>query len=275
MVNARPDHRQFIFRTALLAAGALAGVGLLAPIVAPHAPDAVDSSKVLLAPNGEFWLGTDHLGRCVLSRLLNGARTSLSLSLAVVAISAVFGGLLGLIAAVAGGLVRASILKVLDVFLIVPGLIFSLVIAGLLGTGLLNLIVALAAVGWIRFARVSYTVALSINEREFVTAARAMGASRTHVLLTHLWPNVLPHLLILSSLSLGHTILSISALSFLGLGVQPPTPEWGAMLYQARTYLNVAPHLALASGAAIFFTVLLFLSIGRLGNDLLLRFRSV
>lgn len=251
-----------ISKFSFFAAGTLVFVAVFAPLVAPHAPNEINAETILLAPNRNFWFGTDNLGRCVLSRVLYGTRTSLSIAVAVVGLSGVFGSFLGLIAAVATGFIRIAILKILDVLLIIPGLIFSLVIVGLLGTGTMNLIVALSIVGWIRFAKTAYTVTLSIKEREFVTASRAMGAGTAHIVFTHLLSNILPSALTLTSLSMGHTILSIAALSFLGIGVQPPTPEWGTMLFNARTYFNIAPHLAVFPGIALFLAVVIFYLLG-------------
>ncbi|HXG82555.1 MAG TPA: ABC transporter permease [Pyrinomonadaceae bacterium] len=256
------DIHSIISKIGFFGAGLLIFIAVFAPLISPHNPNEINIETILLLPNGEFRFGTDNLGRCVLSRVLHGTRTSLSIALAVVLISGVFGTFLGLIAAVATGFIRIVILKILDVLLIIPGLIFSLVIVGLLGTGTLNLIIALVVVSWIRFAKTAYTVTLSIKEREFVTASRAMGASTARIVFTHLLSNVLPAMLTLASLNLGHTILSIAALSFLGIGVQPPSPEWGTMLFNARAYFNIAPHLAIFPGVALFPAVIVFYLLG-------------
>jgi peptide/nickel transport system permease protein len=250
-------------KSALFGVGILLLTAILAPLITPHNPDEINAQTVLLPPNAEFWFGTDNLGRCVFSRVLAGTQTSLLISLTVVGVSGIFGTFLGLTAAVFDNFGRRIILKLIDVFLIIPGLIFSLIIAGLLGTGNLNLIIALVVVGWVRFAKTSYTIGLSVKEAEFVTAATAMGASRRHIIFRHLFPNVLPSLLIIASLSMGYTILSIAALSFLGIGIQPPTPEWGAMLYNSRNYFSTAPHLAIFPGTAIFLTTFVFLALGK------------
>jgi peptide/nickel transport system permease protein len=252
-------------RLAVLGVILLAGfilAGVFAPCLAPHDPLAVDLGQRLLPSSTVYPLGTDHLGRCVLSRLIWGTRVSLSTSfivlLTIMGISIPYGMLAGW----CGGRVDNLLMRLVDVLLAFPRLIFALVIAGMLGPGLTNVMLALGAVSWVRIARLIRGLVLQIKEREFVLAARACGTPAGRILSAHILPNIIGPVVVLATLDMGWLILGISGLSFLGLGAQPPTPEWGTMLNDSRPYFQVAPNLMLYPGLAIMLAVLAFNLLG-------------
>jgi ABC-type dipeptide/oligopeptide/nickel transport system permease subunit len=242
-------------RGSLIAVVALTIVAITAPWLAPHPPNETHVDRIAEGPTLLFPLGTDALGRCVLSRVLYGARTSLVIGLAVMGIAAAAGSAAGFASGTLGGAVAAIIEFVTDVFLSLPSLILSLAINGALGAGLPGLIVALAASGWMRYARVVRGMVLTTRSAGFVEAAIATGAGPAYIVRRHLLPHALPAILALAPLSASYAILNASALSFLGLGVPAPTAEWGAMLSLARPYMRVAPHLVLIPGLALTLLV--------------------
>ncbi len=240
---------------ALALIGAFAICAVLAPIVAPYDPLAQALGSRLEPPSPEHWLGTDQLGRDIASRLVYGARISLVIGIVVVALAGVFGTLVGLVAGYAGGLVDETLMRVTEVFLAFPPLILAMAIAGALGPSLTNAIIAIAAVTWAIYARLTRGQILSLRRREFVEAARAIGASRARILARHLLPNALAPLLIQASFDMGSAIISAAGLSFIGFGAQPPTPEWGVMISEGRNFISTQPWLSLFPGLAILFAV--------------------
>jgi len=242
---------------------------LFAPLLALHDPEPVSLSLRLLPPGVEFPLGTDALGRCLYSRLIFGARITLQYSLAVLAVIMLIGVPLGLLAGYKGGFIDTVIMRFADTILAFPNLILALVLIGLLGPGLFNVMLALALVSWVGYARVVRGMVFSIKEKEFIAAARVCGTPTLSLVWRHIMPNVLPPLAVLATLDLGKLILSIATLSFLGLGAQPPTPEWGAMINDARPFLQTIPRLMLAPGLAIALTVLGFNLLGDGLRDIL------
>jgi peptide/nickel transport system permease protein len=257
--------------------GALGGALLLAliaaaaaaPLLTPHDPLAVDIRNGLAPPSIEHPLGTDHLGRDVLSRLLHGARASLAASGAVVALITAIGTAVGMVAGFYGGWVDRAVTAVMNVLLAFPSFILALVVAGLLGPGVRNVVLGLTLVRWVGCARVVRSLVLSLRERQYVEAARSIGAGPWRILWRHLAPNLLGTVLVLATLDLGATILSLSGLSFIGLGVQLPHPEWGAMLNHSRPYMQTAPRLMLFPGLAITLAVLSANLLGDALRDLL------
>lgn len=247
-------------------ASALVGVIFVAavfgPLCAPHDPAAQNLERHLSPPSWESPLGTDDLGRCILSRMLHGARISVGTAIAVVAIAAAVGTTLGAFASYVGGAADRCIMGAVDVMLAFPGLILAIVIAGLLGPSLVNTVLALSAVHWTAYARLMRATVLSVKQEPYVEAARAAGAGTTRLLARHILPNCLAPLIVIASFGLGHMILAASALSFLGLGAQPPTPEWGAMLNRGRDFMRTAPHLMTYPGLAIMISVLGFNLLG-------------
>jgi peptide/nickel transport system permease protein len=247
-----------------------AAIGALAaPVLAPHDPTAVSLEKRLLAPDRHFPLGTDHLGRDELSRLLYGARTTLGTAtvvLAVVMAIAITGGTL---AGYYGSWLDTLLMGLVDLLLAFPPLILAVAVAGILGPSLMNVMIAMAAVWWTGYARLIRGMVLSVRQRDFVETARALGASDKRVMFSHILRNILGPVVVLTTLDMRWIILGISGLNFLGLGAQPPTPEWGAMLNDGRPFLQLAPQIMLYPGAAICLVVLGFNLLGDGLRDIL------
>jgi peptide/nickel transport system permease protein len=241
----------------LLIVGAIALLSILAPLLAPYDPDAVDAT-IRLAPIGASGhvLGTDDLGRDILSRLLWGGRVSLVVGLAPVALALLFGVMLGAISGYARGVLDGIIMRCLDVLLAFPAYLLAIAIVSSLGAGLSNAIMAIALVSSASFARLVRGSVLSVREREYVHAARVVGAGDSRIIWAHVLPNVLSPVIVFATLEAGRTIIFAAGLSFLGLGAQPPTAEWGAMLAQGRGLLNIAPHVASLPGVAILLVSL-------------------
>ncbi len=236
--------------------------GLLAPVLAPADPLEQDLSFRLKPPSSAHWLGADQLGRDVLSRILFGTRISLTIGLVVVGSAGTFGTLVGLVAGYRRGLVDEALMRVTDVFLAFPALILAMAIAGALGPSLNNAMIAIAVVTWPVYARLARGQVLSLREREFVEAARALGASPGRIIWRHLLPNSLAPILVQASFDMGGAILSAAGLSFIGFGAQPPTPEWGVMISEGRKFISTQPWLSLFPGLAILLTVTAFNFIG-------------
>ncbi|EMA45135.1 nickel transporter permease [Halobiforma nitratireducens] len=248
--------------TGLVIVATVTVAAVVGPVVAPHDPASQDLAARLQPPSAAHPLGTDQLGRDVFSRLLHGARLSLGIAVVVTAIRLVVGTTIGLVAGYAGGWTDEFLMRLVDVQLAFPGLILALVIAGMLGPSLRNVMIALAVVGWGSYARVVRGSVLSTKERHFVDAARLMGVSRVRIAVRHLLPNVVSPVVVLATMNLGTVILGTAGLSFIGLGAQPPTPEWGTMLSAGRHHLRSAWWIANAPGAAIMLTVLGFNLLG-------------
>jgi peptide/nickel transport system permease protein len=232
-----------------------AACALFAPLLAPFDPLAQDLGSRLRPPSSEHWLGTDSLGRDIASRIFYGARISLIIGVVVVATAGLVGTAIGLVAGYAGGLVDEALMRLTEVFLAFPALILAMAIAGALGPSLTNAIIAIAAVTWAVYARLVRGQILSLRRREFVEAARAIGASRTRIIVRHLLPNALAPLMIQASFDLGSSIIAAAGLSFIGFGAQPPTPEWGVMISEGRNYISTQPWLSLFPGLAILLAV--------------------
>ena len=241
----------------LALAGIAIVVALAAPLLAPHDPLVGDFAQSLKPPGtaGHPW-GTDQLGRDLFSRVLYGARIALFIGICVVLITAVVGGLLGLLAGYFGGWPGTVLMRLVDVQLSFPLIFLALTINAIVGLGLRNIIISLAAAGWVVYARVVRGEVLSVKQREYVQAAAALGLGRGRILFRHVLPNVLPSILVVASLQFSQFIVAEAAISFLGFGVQPPTPAWGSMLSESRDYLYVAWWLAAFPGAALALTAL-------------------
>ena len=252
-------------RLALIGAGiilVLIFIAVLAPFITPHDPIEQNLEHRLLSPNTEYLLGTDNLGRCILSRLIHGTSVSLQIGVMVVGIAAFVGVTLGLVAGYRGGLIDELIMRIVDILLAFPGIILALVIAGILGPSLFNVMLALAVVGWTSYARVVRGAVLSVKEKEFVEAVRALGTGEARIMFRHILPNVMAPVIVMATLGMAHVILAAAALGFLGLSAQPPTPEWGSMLNDGRAFMRTAPHLTIFPGLAIMVTVLAFNFLG-------------
>ena len=244
-------------------------VALLAPWLPIQDPTDLDLGNRLLSPSQEFPLGTDHLGRDELSRIIFGARVTLLISGASVAIIMLIASIVGSLAGYYGGWIDSGLMMVVDLLLAFPALILGVAVAGILGPSLVNVMIAVSVVWWASHARVIRGMVLSAREREYVLAARAIGASDRRIVVFHISRNIIGPFVVLASLDMGWIILGIAGLSFLGLGAQPPTPEWGAMLNDSRSYMQTAPLLLLAPGSAIFLLVLGFNLLGDGIRDLL------
>ena len=247
-------------RNLLLLAGAgsaslLVCVCLAAPWLAPFDPAAIDLSVRLQPPSVEHWLGTDNLGRDMLSRVLWGGRISITVTAIVLLVSLVAGMLIGLVCGYSGGMVEELGMRLTDLFYALPGIVLALALIGALGPSIAALVLALALTGWVRYARLARSLVFTVKTSEFVEAARAIGATDSHIMRKHLLPASVGPVSVQLSLDAGVTVLAIAGLSFLGLGIQRPAPEWGTMLVDARPYMDYAPHLVLPPGVAIFILV--------------------
>jgi len=242
---------------AILAAAAIAGPPLFA-----QDPLTIDLGRVLSGPSRAHLLGCDALGRDVLSRVLWGARLSLGVSILVVAVSLILGVTVGGAAALAGGRVDEVVMRGVDILLAFPGILLAIALAAILGPGLIDLVIALGAIGWTGFARLVRGEVLSLREREYMQAARALGARPSRLLLRHLMPALAGPVAVQATFGVGGVIVAEAALSFLGLGVRPPTPTWGNMIDEGRVFILVAPHLTTAPGLAIGMSVLGFNFLG-------------
>jgi peptide/nickel transport system permease protein len=212
-----------------------------APFFTPHDPLTVSLKNTLYSPSAEYPLGTDELGRCILSRLMAGSRTTLGTAFVVELVILSFGIFAGIYAGFFGGIFDAVVVSIIDIFLAFPSIILALVISGVLGAGLHNLMIAMIFVYWVEHARIARSIVRSLREREFVLSARAMGCTNTRILLRHILPEVIPAMLIFSTLHITHILIAVSSLSFLGLGAKPPAPEWGTLLAEQRSYMRENP----------------------------------
>jgi peptide/nickel transport system permease protein len=234
----------------------------IGPWIAPFAPDKNNPSISLSPPSTNHLLGTDHLGRDVLSRLIIGARISFMVGVAALAIAAIIGTAGGLIAGVFGGLISAIIMRTVDALMCCPMIILALFIASLLGNGLLNVMIALGIALVPGYARLVCGLVLSLKETDFIMAGRAIGISKLRLVLSHILPNCLPTLIILMTMNIGIAILSEAGLSYLGVGVTPPTPSWGSMVFDGYQYLRDNPLISFVPGMAILLVVFSFNMLG-------------
>lgn len=254
--TARRLLRNFAFTFGLVLTVLLVGVALAAPLLAPYDANVQDTARRLEPPSHQHLLGMDDLGRDVLSRIIFGARVSLRVGFSVVFLASLVGITLGAISGYFGGIIDTLVMRLTDILLAFPGILLAIAMVAVLGPNLNNVIIALATIGWVGYARLVRGQVLKVREMEYVTAAKALGARSPRVILLHVLPNVINPVIVMATLGLAGAILSEAALSFLGLGVQPPTPSWGAMLTSGRRYLGLANHLAIFPGAAIMLAVM-------------------
>ncbi|MBV9581536.1 MAG: ABC transporter permease [Chloroflexi bacterium] len=262
-----PEWLRVLLRTRLVPLGLLIVLVILllaltADFLTPYDPDEQHYSDVLKPPSAEYPLGTDDLGRDVYSRIAYGSRISLEVGVIAVSIGVVLGTLVGLCGGYYGGLIEDVLMRTMDAVRAFPALVLALSINAVLGPGIVNVMVAVGVVSVPSFARLAHGQVLSVREREYVTAARVSGVGPWRIMLVHILPNIASPIIVQASLGAAFAILAEAALSFLGLGVRPPTPSWGSLLRAGYQYLNVAPWLALVPGAAIFLAVLAFNLIG-------------
>jgi len=235
---------------------ALVAAAALAPWLAPADPTGIDLAGRLAAPGGHHLLGQDSLGRDILSRIVYGSRVSLYVGVVTVAVSVLIGTGVGAVAGYRGGWVDEVTMRVVDVFLAFPGILLAIALTAVLGPSLRNVILALCVMGWVGYARIVRGQVLLARELAYVEAARAVGCSGLRVLARHILPNVFAPVLVEATFGMAGAIVAEAGLSFLGLGTQPPTPSWGAMLAEGRQFILQAPHLTLWPGTAILLTVL-------------------
>ncbi|QUS35293.1 ABC transporter permease [Falsirhodobacter algicola] len=257
----RTYSRSFSSMVGLVIVVLFLGIAAFGPLLAPYPEDAygaVDFSAKLLPPSSEHWFGTDQVGSDILSRVLIGARTTLQIGLTVTGIAILIGVPLGMIAGMTSGWLPEVIMRVTDIFLSIPGLILAIAIVGALGPGIGNAMVALALVWWPGYVRLVQAKTLSQRNETYVDAARALGAGPLRVVFVHVLPNCLSPIIVKASMDMGLAILGAASLGFLGLGAQPPYPEWGAMVSTGRSYLPNWWWCTLFPGLAIYFTVLGF-----------------
>jgi ABC-type dipeptide/oligopeptide/nickel transport system permease subunit len=241
---------------------AIAIAAAAAPLYSPYDPDAQSLGERFAPPSASHWLGCDDLGRDQLVRLIYGARVSIIIGLVPTSISMTLGALLGLLAGYIGGKTDFWIMRAADVVLAFPSLLLAMVVSYTLGGGIISIFIALSAVGWAGTARVVRAEAMSLKEKEFVEAARSIGATDASIMARHILPNCVPTLIVLFTLNIPGAILNESSLSFLGVGAAPPSTSWGLMVYRYKTYLVSYPWLAIAPGVAILIFVMAFNFLG-------------
>ena len=254
--------RQKVALVALAFIALLVVVAILAPLVAPYDPAAPDYENVLAGPSLLHLAGTDAYGRDIFSRIVWGSRISLMVGFLSVTLGAIVGVSLGIVAGYRGGWADSAVMRLCDLLLAFPGILLAIAVIAILGPGITNVIYAVAVFSIPVFARLARGTTLQLKRTVYVDAARAVGVSDTVIMLRHILPGTLPNVIVYFSMRIGTSILTAAALSFIGLGAQPPSPEWGAMLADGRSYMGVADHLTLFPGLAIFLTVLGFNLLG-------------
>ena len=248
--------RQPLLSLGLLLVGGVTLAAVFAPFISPHSPSAMDLDAILAPPSATHWLGTDGLGRDIFTRLLYGGRVSLWVGFVAVGISVSIGATLGLIAGYFRGLVDECIMRLVDIMLCFPSFFLILAVIAFLEPSLFNIMVVIGLTSWMGVARLVRAETLTLRERDYVAAARLSGAPLSRILFIHILPNALPPILVSATLGVAGAILVESSLSFLGLGVQPPTPSWGNMLLEGKESMEISPWLSVFPGLAILFTVL-------------------
>lgn len=239
-------------------------LGLFAPLL-PLQPNVMELESILQPPAASSWLGYDDLGRPLVDRLLAGAQTSFRVALWVVLVSSLLGTLVGTLAAYLGGWLDRLLVQIIDIMLAFPGILLAIALAGMLGPGMDNVVIALSAVGWVGYARLSRAQVLSLKHRDHVLAARALGSGTPTILVRHLLPLMSAPLIIEATFGVAAVVIAEAGLSFLGLGVQPPDASWGSMIRDGTRYMLVAPHMVLVPGIALWLVVM---SVNLLGDRL-------
>jgi len=239
-------------------------MAVLGPFL-PLTPDYIELSRILDTPSLTSWLGYDDLGRPLLDRVIAGARFSFYVSILVVSVSVIVGTLIGALSAYIGGRLDHVIVRIIDIFLAFPGILLAIALAGLLGPGLSNVVIALSIVGWVGFARLARAQVLTLKYREHVQAAIVLGAGTSRIILRHLLPLIAAPLIIEATFAIAGIVIAEAGLSFLGLGIQPPTPSWGSMIRDGTRYMLVSPHMVLVPGVALMLVVL---AVNMLGDRL-------
>lgn len=267
VLNFLKTHKQFtVF---LVLAIAIICVAIFAPFIAPKDPYDAVMSDSLQPPGGKYICGTDKLGRDVLSRVIYGTRSSLIMTLCLVAVIFVIGTALGILAGYFGGIVDEVIMRIADMCISFPGLVLAIAIAGLLGPNMVNAVIAISAVSWTKYARLSRSLVLKIKNNTYMEAAVVTGTKTKDIIFRYVIPNLITTMIITAATDIGGMMLELASLSFLGFGAQAPTPEWGLMLNEGRTYLAKAPWLMIYPGLAIVIVVVVFNMLGDSIRDIL------
>ena len=235
---------------------------ILAGVIVPHDPSEPCSSAIRLAPCAEYPFGTDNLGRCVLSRVLYGGRTTIAATFLLVLISFVVGTLIGILCGYYGGIVDKLLMRVADVLLAFPQMVIAIAVAGILNGGMTGAMIALGITMWVSFARLARSHTFTLKNEAYIQAAVFAGKSDFYIILRHIFPNLLAPVLTQALTTIGTTMIGLSGLSFLGLGVIPPTPEWGSMISEARAYIQIAPWAIVGPASATIITIILFNYLG-------------
>ena len=254
--------KNFLFVIGIIIVGTLIITAILAPYISPYDPTSINDKKVLMPPDKQNILGTDELGRDVLSRLIYGSRISIEVGIIAVGISTIIGTFLGAIAGYYGGIIDAIIMRFVDIMLCFPAFFLILAVIAYLEPSIVNIMIIIGLTSWMGICRIVRAEFLSLKTRDFVLSAKINGASTLRIIFIHILPNVLPSIIVYATLGIAGAILTESALSFLGLGVQPPTPSWGNMLTSGKNYIDIAWWLSVFPGLAIFLTVLGFNFLG-------------
>ncbi|MEK3934474.1 nickel transporter permease [Sporosarcina sp. FSL W7-1349] len=244
-------------------------LAIIAPIFAPHDPLKTDFARILEAPSLEYPLGTDQVGRCILSRILYGASVSLGMTSLLLSIVTILGVTIGVISGLFGGIVDTIIMRITDTVLSFPDIVFAIAIVGVLGPGMKNTIIAFSIVWWTKYARLTRVLVWEVKNNEYIQAAKMAGAGKMKLVTHYIFPNISSSFIVQFVIDIGGIMLALAGLSFLGLGVQTPTPEWGNMLNEGRAYLQTAPWLLIFPGIAIFTVVAIFNTLGDLARDVL------
>jgi peptide/nickel transport system permease protein len=265
-------NRAAVLGVVVIAAIAIGGIG--APWLAPFNPDeqffdGLSLEGAPLAPSLKYWLGTDLLGRDLFSRLLFGARTSLTIGVAANGAAVVIGTLLGTVAGYAGGWIGAAIMRFTDLMMAFPALLLAIALAAIFAPSLWIVALVIALVNWVQIARVIYTQTRALSAREYIEATKALGATSLRILARHILPHLVPTILVWSTLGIATTVLLEATLSFLGIGVRPPTPSWGGIIYESQSYFLNAPWLVFFPGAAVLLLALAFNLVGDALRDAL------
>ncbi len=257
------------FMVLLVLAAIMILIPVLAPVLSPHDPLQEDFANSMILHSPEYPLGTDQLGRCIMSRLIWGARPSMLVVFVVVAIVATFGIVLGITAGYTGGWVDTILSRFTDIVVAIPSTVFVIALVSVLGPGLKNTIIAMSLVGWTEYMRVTRALVMSIKNNTFTEEARLGGLSEGQLIHRNIVPNIMPYLLVNITQDIGANLLTLSGLSLLGLSSQPPAPEWGFMLSQGRQYIQTAPWLIIYPGMAIVLNVVIFNLLGDSLRDIL------
>ncbi len=253
----------------LVIVGILFLIALLGEHIVPNDPYVQDLSNALSPPSKEFIFGTDRYGRCMFSRVVVGARTTMFSSLALVFIIATFGSVVGAVCGYVGGKTDEIVMRISDIFLSFPGMVFAIAVAGVLGGGIVNAVISLALISWPKFSRLARGQVLTIKNSPYIQAARMSGCSHIKIIFKHIFPNILGTIVVTATLDIGVMMMELAGLSFLGLGAMPPTAEWGSMMSNGRSMIQSSPWVIFAPGLAIFITVIIFNLLGDTVRDYL------